>query len=75
MANTGKTGADALWRALHKALTVMNAYAPKFRAVVAIMVANGHLAAPEAATIIAFLDGLSALDAALKKVSDYSGIS
>lgn len=75
MAATGKTGADAIYRAAHKIVIVLSAWEPKFRAVVAVMVAGGNLSASEAAVITAFLDSLAALNSALKKVADYSGIS
>jgi hypothetical protein len=72
---TGRTGADAIFIALHKIVTVLAAYAPKFRAVVATMLAGGYISSAESAVILAFLDTLPALEAALKKVKDYSGIN
>lgn len=75
MAITGKTGADAIFVAIHKVVTVLAAYAPKFRAVVATMVTGGFVTSAEAAVITGFLDTLPALEAALKKVADYSGLN
>lgn len=73
MAVTGKTGADATYKALKRILIVMSHYLPKFKATVEIMVAGGHLTAAEAVIINEFLDSLAGLIAAVSKVADYSG--
>lgn len=70
---TGKTGADAIYKALKRILIVMSHYLPKLKATVAIMVSTGALTTAEAAEVNAFLDSMSALIAAVKKVADYSG--
>lgn len=75
MAITGRTGADAIFIAVHKVVTVLVAYSSKFRATVAIMQTGGFITAAEASVIISFLDGLPALEAALKKVAAYSGMN
>lgn len=73
MAVTGKTGADAIWKALHRIAIVLSHYAPKFLAVVAVMQSSGSITSAEAALITEFVNSLTAVAAALKKVADYSG--
>lgn len=70
---TGKTGADAVFKAIKRIAIVMSHYAPKFLAVLAIMESGGNVTAAEAATIRAFITSLNDLLAALSKVADYSG--
>lgn len=72
-AKTGKTGADAIFIAVHHVIHTLARYGPKFRAVVAVMLAGGNITAAESAVILSFLDSLNALDAALKKIADYAG--
>jgi hypothetical protein len=73
MANTGRTGADAMFRWIHNSVHTLARYNNKIRVAVSLAQAAGILLPAEAATIIGFFDGLSALDAALKKLADYSG--
>lgn len=73
MATTGKTGGDAIFKFVHSVVHTLARYGPKFRAVMDIMVTGGNLTAAERTVIVAFLDSINALDAALKKVADYSG--
>lgn len=70
---TGKTGADAVFKALKRITLTLSHYAPKFLAVVAIMEAGGNITPTDAAAIRAFVASLSELMAALSKVADYSG--
>lgn len=73
MAVTGKTGADAIWKALKRIVIVLSHYAPKLLATVAIMQAGGQLTSAEAAEITAFINDTASLLAAITKVADYSG--
>lgn len=73
MAQTGRVGADAVFIAVHHVVAVLAKYGSKFRTTVSVMQTGGFLTAAEAAVIIGFLDSLNALDAALKKMSDYCG--
>lgn len=70
---TGKTGADAVFKALKRIAIVLSHYAPKFLAVVAVMEAGGNITSVEAAAIRAFVTSLNDLLSALSKVADYSG--
>lgn len=70
---TGKTGADAIFKAIKRIAIVISHYAPKFLATVAVMESGGQITAVEAATIRAFISGLNDLVTALSKVADYSG--
>jgi pheromone shutdown protein TraB len=73
MAVTGKTGADAVFKAIKRVTIVISHYAPKFLAVIAVMEAGGNITSVEAATIRAFITSLNDLMAALSKVAAYSG--
>jgi len=73
MATTGKCGADTVYRWTHKNVHTLAKYNTKFRAVIVLAAAAGILTAGEAAVIVAYIDGLSALDGALKKLADYCG--
>lgn len=70
---TGKTGADAVFKAVKRIAIVLSHYAPKFLAVVAVMEAGGNITAADAAAIRGFVSALNDLLAALSKVADYSG--
>lgn len=70
---TGKTGADAVFKALKRIAIVLSHYTPKFLAVVAVMETGGNITALDAAAIRAFVTGLNDLISALSKVADYSG--
>ncbi len=73
MANTGRTGSDALFKWVHHSVHTLARYNAKVRAAVAAAVVVGALTSAEAAQIIGFFDSLAALDAAMKKLADYSG--
>lgn len=70
---TGKTGADAVFKAIKAVVLTLSHYTPKFLAVVAVMESGGNITATDAATIRAFVTSLNDLLSALQKVADYSG--
>lgn len=73
MAVTGKTGGDAIYKAIKRILIVESHYGAKLDAVMTIMVSLGLLDAADAAVVRLFLGQLPALLAALAKIADYSG--
>lgn len=73
MAITGKTGADAIFKAVDKICHVVTAYRSKFNAVIDAALAANAITSAQATTIKDFLLVLDALCVALKALSDYSG--
>lgn len=73
MSITGKTGADAIFKAIKRVAIVLSHYAPKFLAVIAVMETGGNITPAEAATIRAFVTSMNDLLSALSKVAEYSG--
>lgn len=73
MAVTGKTGADAFYKALKRQSIVWSHYGPKFLALVATMHTAGLLDDAEYAALNAAFTALPALLAAMAKVAAYSG--
>lgn len=73
MAITGKTGADAIFAALHKICHVLNKYNAKLLAVVVAAQLAGAISADDAATIRAFITVASATCDAFGKLAAYSG--
>lgn len=74
MAVTGKTGADAFFKALKRQSIVWVKYGPKLIAVINTMHTAGLLLDPEYTALITALNALPAFYAAMQKVADYSGI-
>lgn len=73
MAVTGKTGSDAVLKAVKHIVVVLSHYMPKFMSTVAIMEASGALSAADAAAVRAFVASLNELLVAVSKMADYSG--
>lgn len=73
MAITGKTGADAIFKAIDKICHVITRYRAKFDAVITAAVAADAITSDQAATIRAFIATLDALCTALEALSSYSG--
>jgi acetyl-CoA carboxylase carboxyltransferase component len=73
MAVTGKTGADAIFKALHHICTVLNKYETKLIAVVAAAQSAGAITSDQASKINAFITVASATCDAFSALADYSG--
>jgi len=73
MANTGRTGADAIYKWVHHSVHTLARYNTKIRIAVTLAQTASVLLPAEAAAIIGFFDSINALDAALKKLADFCG--
>lgn len=73
MAITGKTGADAIFKALSRICIVLNRYHAKLINVVSLAQAAGAITSGEATTIIAFINAAQAACDAFRKLADYAG--
>lgn len=73
MANTGRTGADALFKWAHNSVHTLGRYNTKVRTAVTAAIAAGVLTSAEGAVIIAYFDTMAQVDAAMKKLADYCG--
>lgn len=70
---TGKTGADAIFKALKRVAIVLEKYRPKFLLVIEAAEAAGAISAADATLIGGFLSTVTDLVVALGKLADYSG--
>lgn len=73
MAVTGKTGADAIFFAFKHICRVLTRYNAKFRNVTITAAIAGAITNTQRDQILVFIDGSTALCAALELVSGYSG--
>jgi hypothetical protein len=73
MAITGRTGADAVFKALKRQCIVFQKYNTKLRAVILAAEAATIITSTEAAVCNAFLDSILTACAAFEKVAGYSG--
>ena len=73
MALTGKTGADAIFKALKRIAIVLSHYSGKLSAVVVAAQAAGAITSGDAAAIEAFLVGFTAALNAFEKLAEYAG--
>lgn len=73
MAVTGKTGADAIFRAVQRVCIVITHYRAKFDAVVTSAEGAGAITSAQATTIRDFISSLNLLCAALDALAKYSG--
>jgi predicted DNA-binding protein YlxM (UPF0122 family) len=73
MAITGKTGADAIFKAIKKTAQVLEKYRPKLLLVIDAAVVANAITADEATIIKGFLSTVTDLVVALGKLADYSG--
>ena len=73
MAITGKTGADAVFKAIQRICLVITRYRSKFDAVIISAQGAGAITSAQATTIRDFIAGLNALCVALEALSKYSG--
>ena len=75
MAVTGKTGADAVFKAINHVCKVNAKFGPRLREVVVLTAAAELITPTQEAALIAFLDGLTGLCAAWDSVAKFSGIN
>lgn len=75
MAITGKTGADAFFKALKRQSIVWAKYGPKLLALANTMHSLGLLLDPEYTALTTGFNALPAFFAAMEKVAEYSGIN
>lgn len=73
MAITGKTGADAIFKALKRICIVLTKYQAKLQAVVIAAETAGAISAADATTINAFITVAGATCSAFDRLSQYSG--
>jgi len=73
MAVTGKTGADAIAKAVFRIALVSVRYQPKLAAVITQAESAGAITSAEGAAILAFLATIPATKVALEKLAQYSG--
>lgn len=73
MALTGKTGADAIFKAVHHIVKVFNKYAAKFQAVTDQALTDGAITSAQHTTITTFISILPALDVAMEALAAFSG--
>lgn len=73
MAVTGKTGADAFFKAVNRQRITVNAYRAKLLAVISVMQGLSLLTASEAAQAIAMVEAIAAAYDVWIKIADYSG--
>lgn len=73
MALTGKSGADAISKAVKRQMIVLSHYAMKMDIVISAATAAGAITASEATLIRAYITAMQAAAAAIQKVADYSG--
>lgn len=73
MAVTGKTGADAIFRAIQRVCIVITRYRAKFDNVVTAAQGAGAITSDQAQAIRDFIASLNVLCAALDALSKYSG--
>lgn len=73
MVATGKTGADATFKAVHHVCRVMNRYQTKFLAVSDAALSAAVITADQHTAITVFIAGLSFLCDALEALASYSG--
>lgn len=73
MAITGKTGADAIFKALKRICIVLTKYQAKLQAVVVAAEAAGAITSADATTISAFITVAASTCAAFDRLAQYSG--
>lgn len=73
MAITGKTGADAVFKALHHICRVLNAYRDKLDAVIDAAVGAGVITSDQGEVAKDFLGGVNIVCGIFEKVAGYSG--
>ena len=70
---TGKTGADAIFRAMHKICQMITKYGPKLSAVLVAAEGAGVITAAQLSAAQTFITGAQALCDVFNLVSQYSG--
>lgn len=73
VAVTGKTGADAIFKALKRICIVITKYNTKLVAVVAAAEAASAITSSDASTITSFIAAANSACVAFQKLADYSG--
>lgn len=73
MAVTGKSGADAIFAALHHICRVLAKYEDKLLAVIDLAVSAGVITAAQATTAKAFVSSATAVCAIFKLIAGFSG--
>lgn len=73
MAVTGKTGADAIFKALKRCCIVLSHYQTKLLNVIAQAESENVITAAQATTARDFINGASAFCVVFNLVADYSG--
>jgi hypothetical protein len=73
VARTGKTGADAIFRAIQRICIVISHYRAKFDAVITAAEGAGAITADQATVIRDFIGSLNVLCTALNALANYSG--
>jgi hypothetical protein len=73
MAVTGKTGADAFFKAMNRQRITVNKYRAKMLAVIGVMQGLSLLTPAEAAQAIAMVEAVAAAYDIWQKIASYSG--
>ena len=73
MAVTGRTGADAFFKAVNRQRITVNSYRAKLLSVIAVMQGLSLLTATEAAQAVAMVEAIAAAYDVWQKIADYSG--
>lgn len=74
MAATGKTGADAVFKAIDHICKVNARFGPRLRNVVVLTAAAELITGTQETALLGFLDGLSGLCAAWDAVATFSNL-
>jgi hypothetical protein len=74
MAVTGKTGADAFYKAVKQQQKIWTSYGPKLAAVAEVAHTAGALNATEYAALVAAFNAVPSILAAIAKLADYSNV-